>query len=190
MSSDKGVTAAFTVSASGGTAPTVTTSTAFSITSTSATINGSVNPNGSAANAWFEWGTSSTLSTYNSTTAFLPFTSILTVQSDLSGLSPSTTYYYRVAASNSAGGSRGTISNFTTSSSSTTQTDLITNGGFETLGQPWYVETNGVNQTDSWWNINNPSGAHTGGNRYEYIGAQQDGIRWQTMSMVCFIKLS
>ena len=55
------------------------------------------------------------------------------------------------------------------------QTDLIINGGFETLGLAWVNQTNGVNQVDSWWNINQPSGAHSG-NRYYYLGAQQDGV--------------
>jgi hypothetical protein len=62
-----------------------------------------------------------------------------------------------------------------TGESALAQTELITNGGFETVGSGWVVLTNGMNQTDSWWNINNPSGAHSG-SRYEYIGAQQDGV--------------
>jgi hypothetical protein len=36
--------------------PTVTTNAATSITTTSATVNGGVNPNGLATTAWFEWG--------------------------------------------------------------------------------------------------------------------------------------
>ena len=60
-------------------------------------------------------------------------------------------------------------------SGGTTTQDRIVNGGFETLGFSWVVLTNGANQTDSWWNINNPSGAYDG-NRYEYLGAKIDGI--------------
>ena len=55
------------------------------------------------------------------------------------------------------------------------QTQIIANGGFEIVGGGWVVQTNGVNQTDSWWNINLPSGAHLG-SRYEYIGAQIDAV--------------
>lgn len=56
------------------------------------------------------------------------------------------------------------------------QTELIRNGGFETLGDgSWSVTTNGANQTNSWWNIPNASGAHSG-SRYQYIGAQIDGV--------------
>ncbi len=39
-----------------GTAPTVTTDAATAVTGTSATLNGSVNPNGAATTAFFQWG--------------------------------------------------------------------------------------------------------------------------------------
>ena len=60
--------------------------------------------------------------------------------------------------------------------SASAQTELITNGGFETTGAgfTWILQTNGTNQTDSWWNFNLASGAHSG-NRYEYLGAQING---------------
>jgi hypothetical protein len=51
------------------------------------------------------------------------------------------------------------------------QTQLISDGGFETLGPPWYTQ----NSTAGWWSINNAAGAHSG-NRYEYIGVGQDGV--------------
>ena len=41
--------------------PTVTTNAATSITTTSAVLNGDVNPNGYATDAWFEYGTDPTL---------------------------------------------------------------------------------------------------------------------------------
>jgi len=41
--------------------PTVTTNAANAITTTSATVNGGVNPNGLATTAWFEWGSDPTL---------------------------------------------------------------------------------------------------------------------------------
>lgn len=58
---------------------------------------------------------------------------------------------------------------------STFATELITNPSFETVGSGWVVLTNGTNQTDSWWNINNSAGANSG-NRYVYLGAQIDGV--------------
>ncbi len=47
--------------------PAVTTNAATSVTSTSGTLNGSVNPNGLATNGWFEWGTDPALGTFTST---------------------------------------------------------------------------------------------------------------------------
>ncbi len=49
--------------------PTVTTNAATAITATGGTVNGGVNPNGSATTAWFEWGTSPTLASFSGTTS-------------------------------------------------------------------------------------------------------------------------
>jgi len=101
-----------------GAAPTVTTLVATAVGATSATLNGNVNPNGLATDAWFEWGTSASLVTYNTSSpeALGAGTDTLPVMATLSGLSPVTTYYYRVAASNSTGQADGSIASFTTAS--------------------------------------------------------------------------
>ncbi len=98
------------------TPPTVTTTAATNITSSSATLNGTVNPNGSATSAYFEWGTDNTLSTSNSTASqsIGSGTADVSVTADLTGLSPNTTYYYRVIGENSAGVQRGSILSFKT----------------------------------------------------------------------------
>lgn len=99
-------------------APGVTTAAAGSVATASATLNGSVNPQGNATDGWFEWGTSSTLSTYN-TTAAQPVGSGgagVAVGQSLAGLSPNTTYYFRAAASNGGGTTRGSILSFRTAS--------------------------------------------------------------------------
>ena len=103
-----------------GAAPTVTTLIATSVGETSATLNGTVNPNGLATSAWFEWGTSPSLATFNTSSAQAlgAGTSPQSVTEALSGLNPGTTYYYRVAASNSTGRTNGSIASFTTASSS------------------------------------------------------------------------
>ena len=58
----------FTTSAAAITKPAATTVAATSITSTGATLNGSVNPEGSAATYSFVYGTNSTLSSGTTTT--------------------------------------------------------------------------------------------------------------------------
>lgn len=80
-------------------APEAITNPATSITSTSATINGSVDSNGvPGSSISFEWGTtaslgtSATASTSTSTTSTNP----ITVSANLSGLTQGTLYYYRV----------------------------------------------------------------------------------------------
>lgn len=94
--------------------PAVATFFATAITPTSATLNGSVTPLGSATNAWFEWGTSPGLETSTSTTpqAVGAGAAPVPVSSELSGLTPGTTYFFRAVAMNSAGTSRGSIQSF------------------------------------------------------------------------------
>ncbi len=114
VGTQKGLIVSFTTS---GIAPTVTTSSAGSVTSTSATLNGTVNPNGLATIAYFEWGTSSTLSSPSTTESqsIGSGTSAVSVTANLTGLSANTTYYYRVVGQNSAGIQRGLIISFVTS---------------------------------------------------------------------------
>ncbi|HEY5995691.1 MAG TPA: fibronectin type III domain-containing protein, partial [Candidatus Deferrimicrobiaceae bacterium] len=56
----------FTTSAPGA-PPAVTTLAATSVSATAATLNGSIGPNGQPTDAWFEWGTSSSLATFDCT---------------------------------------------------------------------------------------------------------------------------
>ena len=84
----------------------------------SATLNGSVNPNGYATNAWFEYGTSSILTTTTATAHIAQgsVNSSSTLIQTITGLTPNTTYYFRTVASNSFGPSNGNVSSFTTAS--------------------------------------------------------------------------
>ena len=97
-------------------APTASTGSATNITSTSARLTGSVNPNEASTNAWFEWGTSATLSTFTSTPMQPIGSGIFSVSitADVTGLNPGTQYFYRAVGQNSLGTTRGLIRNFTT----------------------------------------------------------------------------
>jgi hypothetical protein len=83
-----------------------------------ALINGSVNPNGLGATAWFEYGTDSSLGAFTKTAdqGIAAGTAPLSINATLFSLSPGTKYYYRVAATNTVGTLKGTIENFTTTS--------------------------------------------------------------------------
>ncbi len=94
----------------------VTTQSATNVGSNSAVFNGSVNPNGYTTTAWFEYGTGSTLASFNETTHTAEGAangSSSLVQST-TGLNPNTTYYFRAVANNSYGTVKGNISSFTT----------------------------------------------------------------------------
>jgi hypothetical protein len=96
-------------------APTADTWTATNVAQNSATLNGTVNPNGQASTASFQWGTTTA---YGATTASQPpvgsGATNVNVFANLTGLSASTTYHYRVVATNSGGTTTGLDAAFTT----------------------------------------------------------------------------
>jgi len=97
--------------------PATTTGTASSITSTTATVSGSVNPNGLDTQMVFTYGTSSTLSGASKTTSadIGSGTTAVSESANLTGLTAGTKYYYQLQATSSAGTAKGAINSFTTS---------------------------------------------------------------------------
>jgi len=112
--------------------PTVTTGTATNVTSTSATLNGTVNANGLSTEAWFEYGTVKGDYSSISSTQSIDGREDTPVQISVSDLSASTTYYYRIAAKNIAETTYGSEYSFKTSASSTT-IKAITKTGYATV---------------------------------------------------------
>ena len=95
--------------------PAVTTGSATSLTSNSATLNGTVNPNGGSTTVVFQYGlTGSYGSEVTATQSPLSGTTDQSVSADLTGLLPGTTYHFRVKATNGAGTSSGEDRTFTT----------------------------------------------------------------------------
>ncbi|MBC8458446.1 MAG: right-handed parallel beta-helix repeat-containing protein [Deltaproteobacteria bacterium] len=101
-------------------APTVTTDAASSVTSTSATLNGTVNPNGASTTVVFDYGNSESYGN-NVTATESPLTggTAQTVSAGLAGLTPGKTYHFRAKATNSEGAGYGSDVSFTTSYTST-----------------------------------------------------------------------
>jgi len=91
----------------------VTTNPATYVASFSATLNGSVDPNGLTTSVYFQYGTTTG---YGFTTA--PHTKTgntpQSVSANISGLTASTTYHFRIVATNSAGTWYGRDRTFTT----------------------------------------------------------------------------
>lgn len=95
-------------------APTATTGTPKDVTDTTATVPGTVNPNGTATTFVVEYGTTTG---YGSSTAPQDAGSGMVpadVEAALTGLAPSTTYHARIVATNADGRSEGTDVSFTT----------------------------------------------------------------------------
>ncbi len=150
--------------------PYVTTTSSF-VNGSSVTLYGSVNPHSYPTYAWFQYGTSSSSLSSESThinegsgNTIFGYNSILT-------LSPNTTYYFRAAASNSNGTFYGSILSFTTSVSinpPTVSTVIATNktttsarlhgvavipGSLSTVGYFEYGSTASLGSTTSSQNL-------------------------------------
>jgi hypothetical protein len=128
--------------------PTAVTNAASSITATSATLNGTVNPNGLTTNAIFEWSTSSFTPPSGGGTPGTTDTpsynagagsSAEAYNTFLTGLTPNTIYYYDAYCGNSSGVGHGYVTSFQTlplaaptvttgSVSSLTATSAVLNG--------------------------------------------------------------
>ena len=95
-------------------APTARTASATNVAATSATLRGTVNPNGEQTNYAFDWGTSTSYGQQTPATSAGSGTSAKDVSSALSGLSPGVTYHFRVTATNASGTAVGSDQTFTT----------------------------------------------------------------------------
>lgn len=80
------------------TPPSVSTGNATNIQSTSAVVNGAVNPNGKATSYAFQWGTTTSYGHETQITSAGAGTSFTSVNASLTGLRPGTTYDFRIIA--------------------------------------------------------------------------------------------
>jgi len=116
--------------------PSATTQNVGSVSNSSAILNGSINLNGYIGTAWFEYSTSSNLSTYEKTES-LPYNNslntTLALAQTINGLSPNTIYYFRAVANNSYGTIRGNIFSFQTLATNVPPVVPNTNGVITTV---------------------------------------------------------
>jgi hypothetical protein len=146
------VTAALMVASSAAAAaPSATTGPVTSIGPTTATISGTVNPNGTATTARFEYGTTTGYGSQTQSASIGSGTSGVGVSASLSGLKAGTTYHYRVVATSTGGTTNGADGILTTSSapqavtgsaSSITASSATLNGSVNPSSRDttWYFE--------------------------------------------------
>lgn len=99
-------------------APTVSTSNPGNVATSSVTLRGRINPNGSPTTYWFEFGTDSLLGNILGSSTHTEITgnssATVSVSADVQNLNPNVKYYYQLVASNSSGIVEGGIVIFTT----------------------------------------------------------------------------
>ncbi|MFH0889255.1 MAG: hypothetical protein V1871_08630 [Planctomycetota bacterium] len=133
--------------------PTCTTNPATNITSTSTTLNGTVIPNGSSTNAYFQWGTTASYGNTTTSQSIGSGTINVNVTADTSGLSASTQYNFRVVATNAGGTTNGLNQAFTTSAPPppTCTTNAATNVTYNSATLNGTVNPNGLNVTSCYF---------------------------------------
>ncbi len=99
-----------------GVRPTVSTNSA-SVGAGTLTFSGAVNPQGSAALAWFEYGLTPSLGAKTPNQSVGSGQSAAAFSASISNVAPGATYYYRASAQNSSGTAEGVILNISIPSS-------------------------------------------------------------------------
>jgi hypothetical protein len=94
--------------------PAVTTLNASSLNLTSAVLNSSVNPNGTPALAWFQYGLNTNYGSFSATNILGSGTNAIPSSASIMGLTPLTTYHFCAVATNSMGLTVGADKAFTT----------------------------------------------------------------------------
>ena len=95
--------------------PLMATLAATAVTSSTATLNGTVNPNGLSVGAWFQWGTTTGYGHVTSAQSAGNGNTSVAMTAPLTGLSPYGVYHYQAVATNAAGTSYGVDMVFTNS---------------------------------------------------------------------------
>jgi hypothetical protein len=106
--------------------PDVSTASASNIAASSATLNGTVDPNGRSTTFYFEYGTSTSYGSKTSSKSAGSATSAQPESAGISGLTAGRTYHFRIVAASDAGTAAGKDVTFTTSSAPAVATGDVT----------------------------------------------------------------
>ncbi|MFH0888351.1 MAG: hypothetical protein V1871_04005 [Planctomycetota bacterium] len=141
----------FTTGAPVGSAPTCTTDPADNITTNSARLNGTVNPNGTATNAYFNYGLTTSYTITTTSQAIGSGVVSLAVSATAGSLTQNTLYNFRVVGKSTAGTTNGLNQTFTTSAPPTCTTNVATNIGSTLATLNGTVNPNGLNVTSCYF---------------------------------------
>jgi hypothetical protein len=94
-------------------APAATTAAASGVSTSAATINGTVNPSGQATSYHFQYGTSTAYGSLSASQSAGSGTTTEAVSAHLTGLKANTTYHYRIVAQSAGGTTVGADNTFT-----------------------------------------------------------------------------
>lgn len=164
-------------------APSVVTGVASVVGASSATVAGTVNPNGLATSWYLEYGTSLSYGSKTSAKSAGSGTLAVDVSVTLTGLSLGTTYHYRVVAVNAAGTTRGLDATFTTfevpsastgSASNVTISSATLAGRVDPNGRPtgWHFEYG----TSTSYGSSTPERSAGSGNSTVDVSVQLSGL--------------
>ena len=103
-----------TAVAAGPSKPVVTTGTATKITPTSARLRGSVNPGHSPTSYYFQYGPTARYGSQTGPVNAGAGARAVAARSDITGLTPNTTYHFRIVATNTVGAATGKDRTFKT----------------------------------------------------------------------------
>ncbi len=143
---NKTITFSFMGGGSTSNAPSAASNAATGISTSGATLNGSVNANGTTTAVTFEYGTSASYGTVvNASPASVTGSNATAVSAALTGLAVNTTYYYRVKAVSTAGTTYGDQQTFKTTGAAAT---YCTSKG-NSVSDEWIdlVQFAGINRT-------------------------------------------
>ena len=157
-----------TATVGGGLAPAVTMAAASAVGATTATLVGTVNPNGKATTFHWEYGTSAgNLNAQTPTLSAGNGSSVVDLRSGIADLQPNTTYHYRLRATNADGSAGGATTPLTFTTGALPagpqgpQGPAGTNGTNGTNGAPGApgaAGTNGTNGTNGAAGTAGPAG--------------------------------
>ena len=132
--------------------PTAQTDEATNITTTSARLNGTINPNGYSTDYYFEYGTGTPLTERTSTRTLSASAGTSSVSANISGLTPNTTYYFKVFADRDGTPISGGLASFRTQAATNNPPTTPSNPS------PYIGESEVPTNTTLSWQCSDPDG--------------------------------